>query len=245
MRVNSQNLFRPIYFCICIMLIMFSVCAYAQNTDVELIKRNAEEGDVSSQYYLGMLYKEGTMIQKDLMLSYVWLSLAAKQKFEDAETQKEKVYAYLPKNFKPTAKVLVDQYYQKHVIPFIPPFEINLNGEKLTKSAEVSPDTPIYAIFKHTDPNVTKVRMHYPKKPSRFKNFEMGRPHRILNHEKFMKAGRKSRSVFTAIGKDGKAYNQIVLTFIPVSEEEVSKEEVSKEEVSEEQVEQKEDENSQ
>lgn len=240
MRVNSQNLFNPIYFCLCVMLISFSFTVHAQSTDVEMVKRQAEQGDPSSQFFLGKLYYEGSLIDKNQMLSYVWFSLAAKQKFEGAESQRDKVYSELHNNYRPTAKALVDQYYEKYVFPFIPPFEINLNGEKITGSSDVSPDFPIYAIFKHKDPNVTRVRMHYPKKPSRFKTFEMGRPYRILNHEKFMKAGRKSRSVFIAIGDDGKGYHQIVLTFIPVSEKPVSKEPVSREEVG-----QKEDENSQ
>jgi len=238
MRVNSQNLFRSIYFFICMTFIVFSFCAHAQvenSENFDLLQKYAEQGDASSQYFLGMLYKEGTAIDGNPMLAYIWLSLAAKQKYEDADTQRDIVYSELHKNYRSSAKAMVDQYYEKYVIPFIPEFEINLNGKKITESSDVSPDMPIYAIFTHIDPNVKHVRMHYPKKPSRFKTFELGIPHRILNHEKFMKANRKSRSVFLALGEDGTVYSKIVITFIPVSQEPVSKEEVG----------QKEDENSQ
>ena len=219
MRVNHQNIFRLISFCICLMLMTFAFKGYAQDTDVEVLMKQAEQGDPSSQYFLGLLYKEGELVHKNQMLAYVWLSLAAKQNFSDAERQKEKVYADIPRVQRPTVKVIVDQYYKKFVVPFIPPFVINVNGIEVTKSSEISPEIPIYVLFTHTNPKVTSVRMRQLGKKRYVKTYELGRPHSVINHEAYMKAGRVSKSVFLAIDGEGRIYDQITISFKPAGEQ--------------------------
>ena len=39
-------------------------------------RRAADQGHVSAQYALGLMYKEGTGLAKDLVRAYMWLDLA-------------------------------------------------------------------------------------------------------------------------------------------------------------------------
>ena len=44
----------------------------------------AEQGDVSAQYNLGVMYEKGQGVQQDYAKAYMWASLAADQGLEDA-----------------------------------------------------------------------------------------------------------------------------------------------------------------
>jgi TPR repeat protein len=44
----------------------------------------AEKGYTKAQYNLGLMYYGGNGVPKDFVQAYLWLSLAADQKFQDA-----------------------------------------------------------------------------------------------------------------------------------------------------------------
>ncbi len=46
--------------------------------------RNAEEGDPSAQFLLGLMYAEGKGVQRDLPEAYFWLNMSAELGNEDA-----------------------------------------------------------------------------------------------------------------------------------------------------------------
>ncbi len=49
----------------------------AYDAAVELYSRAAERGDPSAQYLLGLMYDKGHGVDRDEVLAYKWLSLAA------------------------------------------------------------------------------------------------------------------------------------------------------------------------
>lgn len=228
MRVNHQNYVRLIGFFIFLAVTAFSVQARAQenkkNVDVEVLKSEAEKGIVESQYYLGMIYQDDELIDQNLILAYVWLSVAAQQGHDKAELEKEQVYLNMHRNYRASAKAMVPQYFNKYALPFLPPFELNVNGEKVTKSAAVSVDVPLYIIFKHVDPNVQIVRMLYPKNMHKHEDFEMNRPYRMEKHEALIEAGRNSGAMFMAVDGKGNVHDKVKVIFKPASKDDPSEE---------------------
>ena len=228
MRVNHQNYVRLIGLFILLAVAAFSVQVHAQDNnkkvDVELLKSEAERGIVESQYYLGMIYQKGDLIDQNLMLSYVWLSVAAKQGHDEAELEKEKVFINMHRNYRASAKAMVSQYYKKYALPYLPPFELSVNGEKVTKSAAVSVETPLYIIFKHIDPNIHIIRMLYPKNMHRHEDFETNRPYRMEKHEALLDAGRTSGAMFMAIDGKGNVHDKVKVIFKPKPKDEKSEE---------------------
>ncbi len=224
--VNRQHTIHILCFCICFMSGLYAALSFAAqkpafvSPEIEEVIEQAEQGEPHAQYFLGLLYQEGKLISEDKILGYVWLDMAARQDFKDAERLSEKAYYDLSNSARAVAKRLAEDYYSKYVMPYIPAFVININGDKINGSGTVSPDLPINMIFTHIDPAVTKVRMQDPKNPALYEDFELGRPYVITKHEKYMQAGRLSRSVFLALDDQNKVYNQIKLIFKPVGEQE-------------------------
>jgi TPR repeat protein len=65
-----------------------SVIVESQNEQIEalsLIKESAEAGVAEAQYYLGLCYEQGTVVQKDLEVAKKWYRLAASQSYPQAK----------------------------------------------------------------------------------------------------------------------------------------------------------------
>lgn len=52
----------------------------------ELVREQAEAGNVHAQYALGLMYAEGRGLGQDEVQAYIWLSRAAQQGDQDAVT---------------------------------------------------------------------------------------------------------------------------------------------------------------
>jgi tetratricopeptide (TPR) repeat protein len=58
---------------------------------IDWLRFDADQGSLSAQFDLGLLYAKGVGVAQDYFQAYVWLSLAASQNFETAAAERDKV----------------------------------------------------------------------------------------------------------------------------------------------------------
>lgn len=187
----------------------------AQDNELQEILQQAQQGDAQAQYVLGVMFLEGRAFKADHKIAYAWLSLADRQGIAEAGPYIEQAFQSLSEVDREEAASLSIKYYKKYLYPYEIRFKIEVNGQALSKSGRISPSVPIYAVFHHVNPAVTRVRMQHPSHPSLSKNFSLGEKHRIQNHEQHMKAGHVSSSEFLALDPQGRVYDKITISFVP------------------------------
>lgn len=94
-------------------------------------------------------------------------------------------------------------------------FVVNISGVDYTSSQNIVPCFPLIAHFRHSNPEVTKIRMQYPLNPRMYMIFPVQDEAHIKLHEDYMKLGEYSFSDFIALDDYNKEYGTIRLTFIP------------------------------
>jgi len=94
-------------------------------------------------------------------------------------------------------------------------FSIQINDQTYRRNASISPKSPLMAMFKHSNPAVTKIRMQHPQRPDLHIMYPLGQAVRIINHETYMRRGQLSSSEFLAQDDSGKTYDRILIEFKP------------------------------
>ena len=237
MRVNHQNYVRLIGFLFLMVVAAFSGQVYAKDDskkidiDMPTLQAEAEKGIPESQYQLGKLYEDGVVVPRNLQMAYVWYSMAAAQDHDKAKYAKESAYSRIHRNYKSVAVGLERKYFEKYARPFIPTFEVNVNGQKMSDSGTVEVETPLYIIFKHLDENISLVRMLYPKNIYKHEDFELGRPYRMEKHEALLDAGRTTGAMFMALDGNGNVYEKVKIIMKPAPKGDKTDEQGEKTEV--------------
>lgn len=85
---------------------------------VNWLKRAAQQGHINAQYELGEHYHRGLGTQKDLLLSYIWLTLASRHNSFVAVRARSLLLDEMTAEQLAVAKLNVGQYFEKYSDPF-------------------------------------------------------------------------------------------------------------------------------
>ena len=70
-----------------ILVLVYTAAVADQSTEIEELRLQAEQGDASAQYNLGVMYDRGDGVDQDYQEALKWYRLAAKQ--GNAEAQRD------------------------------------------------------------------------------------------------------------------------------------------------------------
>ena len=93
--------------------------------------------------------------------------------------------------------------------------QVVINGKTIKRTAELSPDFPIYATFSHSNPSIVKVKLEYKGDIPSLKEFKLGKKYKLKGQEKNMASGNTVTNYFISIDADGIEYDKLKVTFIP------------------------------
>ena len=83
---------KLIYF-VELLLLTFSTTLFAQSTDIEETRAQAEQGNAYAQVYLGMIYDKGNGVTENDIEAFKWYKLAADQGLPSAQYSIALMYA--------------------------------------------------------------------------------------------------------------------------------------------------------
>ncbi len=76
-------------------------------------RRAAEQGERLAQYNLGIMYKEGKGVPRDIIQAYVWLSLSAMKGYPDAQKDRDLIAGQMTAAQKVRARNLIRDWEPK------------------------------------------------------------------------------------------------------------------------------------
>jgi len=70
------------------LVLLLSSFLLSSCTEIDDLKKAAEQGDADAQFNLGYMYYKGNGVVEDDVMAYLWWNLAAAQGFESAKKNK-------------------------------------------------------------------------------------------------------------------------------------------------------------
>ena len=99
--------------------------------------------------------------------------------------------------------------------PEINKFTIVINNVEYSQSSTISPKTPISAVFHHDNAAVTKIRMQHPRNPQTYIEYPLNQDVGLDIHAEYMRKNVYSSSLFLAMDRSGRVYDEILIEFSP------------------------------